>query len=215
MDGARVPDRVVGERNARAAAVFAWSLAAASLILLLTAETLSYLSRSVAPTSANGSNWLDYGIAMMVASYLTVGALVASRRPSNAVGWLLSIVGLATAVQIFADKYAPYAKDMDLVGAQAAAFLNGVNPGVLLAIFVPLLFPDGRLPSRRWRPLIWLAGAGVLLYAVDAALEPGGRDPLGVELPANVYGVLRIVSIVSLIVGIIGAAASVVLRLWR
>ena|SRR5215212_10637403 len=125
MDGARVPDRVVGERNARAAAVFAWSLAAASLILLLTAETLSYLSRSVAPTSANGSNWLDYGIAMMVASYLTVGALVASRRPSNAVGWLLCAVGLATAVQNFTDKYAPYAKAMDLAGAEEAAFLNG------------------------------------------------------------------------------------------
>jgi hypothetical protein len=55
------------------------------------------VSRSVAPTSVNGPNWLDYGIAVMVASYLTVGALVASCRPRNAVGWLLGAVGLATA----------------------------------------------------------------------------------------------------------------------
>jgi hypothetical protein len=41
-----------------------------------------------------------------------------------------------------------------LAGAEAAAFLNSINPGVLLAIFVPLLFPDGRLPSRRWRPVL-------------------------------------------------------------
>jgi hypothetical protein len=113
---------VAGERSIRAAALLAWSLAAASLVLLLTAETFSYLSRSVAPASVDGSNWIDdwidFGIAVMVASYLTVGALVASRRPSNAVGWLLSVVGLATAVQIFTDKYAPYAKDMDLAGAE-------------------------------------------------------------------------------------------------
>jgi len=151
----------------------------------------------------------------MVASYLTVGALVASRRPRNVVGWLLCVVGLATAVETFTDEYANYADAMGLAGAKAAAFLFGVNPGVLLAIFVPLVFPDGRLPSRRWHPLVWLVGAGVVVYVVDAALEPGGPDPLGVELPGDVYGVLVVVSIGLLIVGIVGAAASVALRLWR
>jgi hypothetical protein len=214
-EGAREQDRVVGGRSTRASAVLAWSLAAASLVLLLTAETLSYLSRSAAPATVDGVNWLDYGFTLLVAAYLTVGALVASRRPRNAVSWLLCAVGLATAVETFTDKYAPYADAMDLAGAKAAAFLYGINPGILLAIFVPLLFPDGRLPSRRWRPVVWLVGTGVLLYVVDAALEPGGPDPLGVELPSSVYGVLAIVSIVSLIVGIFGAAASVALRLWR
>jgi hypothetical protein len=151
----------------------------------------------------------------MVTSYLTVGALVASRRPRNAVGWLLCAVGLATAVETFTDEYASYAEAMGLAGAEAAAFLYGVNPGVLLAIFVPLLFPDGRLPSRRWRSVVWLVGVGVLLYVVDAALEPGGPDPLRVELPSSVYGVFVVVSIASLMVGIFGAAASVALRLWR
>jgi len=151
----------------------------------------------------------------MVAAYATVGALVASRRPRNAVGWLLCAVGLATAVEAFTDTYAPYAEDMDLVGAEAADFLYGINPGALLAIFVPLVFPDGRLPSRRWRPLVWLVGAAVVIYVVDAALEPGGADPLGVELPTKVYGVLVVVGIWLLIVGILGAVASVALRLWR
>ena len=209
----------VGRKGNRAAAALAWSIAAASLVLLLTAVALHYLSRSVAPASADGSNWLDYwigfGIAVVGASYLTVGALVASRRPGNAVGWLLSSVGLATALGLFNDTYVHYAKAMDLAGAEAAGYLYAINPGVLLAIFVPMLFPDGRLPSRRWRPVLWIASVGVLLYAFDAALEPGGADPLGVELPGRVYGVLVDVSRVSLVVGIIGAAASVVLRLWR
>jgi hypothetical protein len=215
MDGAQEPDRVVGERSNRAVAVIAWSIAATSLVLLLTAETISYLSRSATSSSADGANWGDYGVVVLVASYLTVGALVASRRPRNAVGWLLSFVGLASAVATFTDEYVPYAKAMDLAGAKVAAFLDGINVGVLLAIFVPLLFPDGRLPSRRWRPMVWVLGAGLLLYVVDAALEPGGPDPLGVELPSSVYGVFVRVSLVSLIVGFFGAAASVALRLWR
>jgi hypothetical protein len=215
MDGTREPDRVIGEGSSKAAAALAWSLAAASFVLLLTAETISYLSRSATPSSVDGANWGDYGIVVLVASYLTVGALVASRRPRNAVGWLLSFVGLASAVATFTDEYAPYARAMDLAGAKLAAFLNGINVGVLLAIFVPLLFPDGRLPSRRWRPLVWLLSTGLLLYAVDAALKPGGPDPLGVELPSSVYVVFVRVSLVSLVVGFIGSAASVVLRLWR
>jgi hypothetical protein len=219
MEGAQEQDRVLAERSTRAAAVLAWSLAAATLALLLTAEMLSYLSRSASPASVDGTNWLSYAITMaftvMIAAYATVGALVASRRPSNAVGWLLCAVGLATAVERFAERYAPYAQAMDFAGAKAADFLYAINPGILLAIFVPLVFPDGRLPSRRWRPLIWLVVAALAVYVVDAALEPGGPDPLGVELPGSVYGVLVDLVIVSLIVGILGAAASVALRLWR
>ena len=206
-------------RSTRTTTVLAWSLAAASLVLLLTAVTLSYLSRFAAPASVDGSNWLDYAFmvafTVMVAAYAAVGALVASRRPGNAVGWLLCAVGLAQAVERFTDTYRHYAEATDLAGAEAAAFLYGINPGVLLAIFVPLVFPDGRLPSRRWRPLVWVVVAALAVYAVDAALEPGGPDPLGVELPSNVYGVLVVVGIGLLIVGILGAVASVALRLWR
>ena len=219
MDGPQEPDLVVGERSNRASAGLAWSIAAASLVLLLTAETFSYMSRSAAPASVDGSNWLDYGLhfafTVMVIAYLTVGALVASRRPNNAVGWLLCAVGLATAVETFTDTYRHYADDIDLAGAESADFLYGINPGILLAIFMPLVFPDGRLPSRRWRPLLWLVVVGVAVYVVDAALEPGGPDPLGVELPSNVYGLLVVVGIVLLVVGIFGAAAAVALRLWR
>ncbi len=201
--------------STRVASWLAWSLAAVSLVLLLAGITLSYLRRSAVPAPVDAPTWLEYAFTAMFATYPTVGAVVASRRPTNAVGWLLCVVGLATAVANFTDEYAHYADDMALVGAEAAAFLSGINPGIVVAIFIPLVFPDGRLPSRRWRLLVWLIGAGLAIYAVDAALEPGGPDPLGVELPPNVYGVLVVVQIALFIVGILGAAASVVLRLWR
>jgi hypothetical protein len=213
-EGTKDQDRGVGRKSSRTAAWLAWSLAAVSLVLLLAGITLFYLSRSAGPGSVNPA-WLEYAITAMFATYPTVGAVVAYRRPTNAVGWLLCVVGLAIAVANFTDVYAHYADDMALAGAEAAAFLSGINPGVAVAIFVPLVFPDGRLPSRRWRLLVWLIGAGLAIYAVDAALEPGGPDPLGVELPPNVYGVLVVVQIALFVVGILGAAASVALRLWR
>jgi hypothetical protein len=199
----------------RTAAWLAWSLAAVSLVLLLAVLTLSYLSRYAVPDSVDAPTWLEYAFMAVFATYPTVGAVVASRRPTNTVGWLLCVVGLATALERFTDEYAQYSDAMALAGAEVAAFLYGINPGIILAIFVPLVFPDGRLPSRRWRLLVWLIGAGVTLHAVDAALEPGGPDPLGVELPPNVYGGFVVVQIALFIVGILGAAASVALRLWR
>ena len=201
--------------SSRTAAWLAWSLAALSLVLLLAGITLSYLSRSAVPGSVDDPAWLEYAITAMFATYPTVGAVVASRRTTNAVGWLLCLVGLAIAVANFTDVYAHYADDMALAGAEAAAYLSGINPGIAVAIFVPLVFPEGRLPSRRWSLLVWLIGAGLAIYTVDAALEPGGPDPLGVELPPNVYGVLVVVQIALFIIGILGAAASVALRLWR
>jgi hypothetical protein len=199
----------------RTAAWLAWSLAAVSLVILLAGITLSYLSRSAVPSSVDDPAWLEYAITAMFATYPMVGAVVASHSPTNAVGWLLCVVGLATAVANFTDVYAHNADNMALAGAEAAAFLSSINPGIAVAIFVPLVFPNGRLPSRRWRLLVWLIGAGLAIYAVDAALEPGGPDPLGIELPPNVYGVLVVVQIALFIVGILGAAASVALRLWR
>jgi two-component system, NarL family, sensor kinase len=202
VEGAREQNRRVGGTSHRAADWLAWSLAAVSLALLLAGMTFSYLSRSTVPDSVDAPTWLEYAFTAMFATYPTVGAVVASRRPTNAVGWLLCVVGLATALERFTDEYSHYADAMGLAGVEAAAFLYGINPGIILAIFVPLVFPDGRLPSRRWRLLVWLIGAGVTIYAVDAALEPAGPDPLGVELPPNVYGGLVVVQIALFLVGI-------------
>jgi hypothetical protein len=101
-------------------------------------------------------------------------------------------------------------------GVQIAAFLDSVNPGVRLAIFIPLLFPDGRLPSRRWRPVVWLAGGGIVLnIAYYLALDPAGADPIDVALPDGLAKIVLAVSFVLLFVGLLGAAASVVYRLRR
>jgi hypothetical protein len=133
------------------------------------------------------------------AAYPTIGALVASRHPENAVGWLLCVVGLVITSSIFVGQYSNFA--------------------LFLAIFVLLLFPDGRLPSRRWRLLVWLVGAGIAVYVVLALghslLGLGHLNPPGIKRPRGVLDVLSTLDTVILGVGIVGAVASVALRLWR
>jgi hypothetical protein len=113
----------VGGTRHRAAAWFAWALAALSLVLLLAGITLSHLSRSAVPGSVDSPTWLESAFTAMFATYPTVGAVVASRRPTNAVGWLLCAGGLATALERFTEEYTHYADAMALAGAEAAALL--------------------------------------------------------------------------------------------
>jgi hypothetical protein len=198
----------------RTAAWLAWSLGVASLTLLVAGITVLYLRRP----SDDIPLWLASLVAIGFAAYPTVGALVASRRPENAVGWLLCVVGLAITSSIFLDEYASYAQQMQptpLPGAGVATFLSTINPGPLLAIFILLLFPDGRLPSRRWRPVVWLVVAGIVLYVVGSALDVGHANQLGVELPRGALDAVFILEDVLLTVGVVGAVASVALRLWR
>jgi hypothetical protein len=215
----REPDQRRGRRTSyRAAAWLAWSLCAVSLALLAAAATVSYLRYSSAP--ADGLFWLGLEFLAMVgfAAYPIVGALVVSRRPENAVGWLLCLVSLPMAAVWFTEPYVDYAQKVhagSLPGVGVASFLDSINPGLFLATFVLLLFPDGRLPSRRWRPLVWVTGGGAVLFVAHGALEFGGPFPLGVELPGPVLEALWTVDQVLILAGILGAAASLLVRLRR
>jgi hypothetical protein len=185
---------------------------ALSLALLVAGIALLHLQRL--PAEGFTPPWLLSSLAVGFAAYPTVGALVASRRPENAVGWLLCGVGLAITTWIFVNQYSTYAIFMrpDSLQAEVAAYLTNINPGVYLAIFVPLLFPDGRLPSRRWRPLVWLVVASFAVHVVHGV---GYLYPLGIEPPRGVLEALTTLEVVLVGVGIVGAVASVALRLWR
>jgi len=102
----------------------------------------------------------DALLAVAVGVGAAISQLIISRLPGNAVGWLLSLIGLALAGSMFFDQYALYGLGTapgSLPAARAAGWAAGVlaTVTVLLLAFLVLLFPDGRLPSRRWRPVLW------------------------------------------------------------
>jgi hypothetical protein len=136
------------------------------------------------------SNWrADLGVGGLVGGVLflafpLVGALIASRRPKNAVGWLCLAVGLLWALSGVFDYYSYYGAatpgsvpfPVVMAGISDWIWVPAVG---LLGTYVLLLFPDGRLPSRRWRPLAWLSGAVILLLSFGVMLAPGPLDNLG------------------------------------
>ena len=168
----------------------ALSLALTALsLLLLVVQTLSY------PDVLIFAHWLDGTLAAI--SFSTVGAVIASRRTENPMGWLFCATGLVFAVVHFCAQYAIYTlltKPGSLPAGEAAAWIGSWLwvPQLGLVGFVVLLFPDGSLPSRRWR---WFAALSVLLLlmgAVTAAFSPAPviglgpiYNPLAVESLSN------------------------------
>jgi hypothetical protein len=162
-------------------------------------------------------------------AFAVVGALLVAKRPTNLIGWIMATVALMVAIFPAGGAYAAYV--MATRGQPDALAVFGAWTQnwywyLLLAlalIYLPLLFPDGRLPSRRWLPVAVVPGIGtlgtVVLGALADTLEGTGyeiENPIGIEglafvedLP--VFGVLNVL----LSVGFFGVVASVVVRFRR
>ena len=174
---------------ARAAFWRAWSIWAVSVAA--TAGTLVYtvvhpLPAKLAGYGASGFNGV-VGVAF-IGAFATVGALLAWKRPRNPIGWLLSAIGLVTAVAVFGVFLAHFPRTLTLAAWLGFMYLLSFG----LCVFVILLFPSGHLPSRRWRPVSWAAGAGVAGWVLGCAfaptiitVSPATRNPVGASGPAG------------------------------
>jgi hypothetical protein len=195
-EGASQQSRGIGGRGHRAAAWSLWALTVTltGLSLLLWALNFSH------PNTPVFDWWL--GNAMVVVD-VTVGAIIASRRPENPVGWLLCLFGVFVGTSSFSSQYAIYAlvaQPDSLPAGEAMAWLAAWQLPIIIGLqwFYILLFPTGRLPSWRWKWLAWLIVAFVLVgvflsaFSSDAylgSLDPI-RNPLGIEGFTSVYKAL-------------------------
>jgi hypothetical protein len=180
----------VGRVNTRAYSWLAWSLAALSGAMFVAGAILTILSLYVtAPAAQPSSDWGSGGAIgdlLILAPFLAftiVGALIASRRPENPIGWICLVAGLFWTLIALDGQYIAYAlATTGVVPLPAAVALNQwlwVPPVGLLSIYLILLFPDGKLPSRRWRPLAWFSGAVLIMVSLAIALAPGPLPELG------------------------------------
>jgi hypothetical protein len=163
-----------------------------ALSLVLTALGLLFLALN---RSHSGAPVFEFAFrsVVIVASCSTVGVLIASRRSAHPIGWFFGAAGLLSGVHLFCGEYAIYALVVErgaLPGGGVAAWFIcwlWVPVNALLA-FVALLFPDGRLPSPRWRVFGWLNGVMAVAGSLAAAFLPGPipwlpaiDNPFGVE----------------------------------
>ncbi len=197
----------------RAAGWLAWSLVAVFVVLHVACFWLVWRA------DAEG----DELFSVVTVGYLAVGALIAIRRPGNAVGWLLMAIAVAFAVETFGYVYAsvPTAPGhVPVAWVSAWAWQVWVT---LTVTALPLLFPDGRLLSRRWRPVAWSAGLALALGIVGVAFKPGDLDlsvpldnPLGASgRAADVVALAEVLGTGLTVVCAALAAVSLVLRFRR
>jgi len=167
--------------------------------------------------------WQEAALNTLV--YLAVGAVVATRRPAHPIGWLLLAAGLAGALQLLCGEYAattlvlgpgrlPY-------GPTAAWLSYMLQPAaVIILFFLLLLFPAGRLLASRWRIIAWVGVCGFSLGLPYTALRSGPFEkdslldnPFGVD--AAILGPLNAVGLTLILVALLGALLSLVVRFVR
>ena len=192
----------------------AWSMCASTLALIVCAITFSVLNRH--------ETW-ELLFLIAEATGALVGFLVASRRPHNPVGWFIAGHALCFSLGEFARQYAIYGLltapgTLPLAGAVASLAYWVWYPSLILVFaLLPLYFPDGRLASRRWRPVAWFAFFVIVVVAGLTAIAPGDIEipgfpnPLGIE-SLQPFGetVDAVVVMLLLSVGLMSATSMVV-----
>jgi hypothetical protein len=151
------------------------------------AFTLALLNGRQAAVVAMVDWWTG---ALPFLAFATVGALILSRRPHNAIGWLCWTMGAVVCLGSVGFEAARRVADAPVSRPVALVLLVGsatflVSLLGLLPLLV-LVFPSGRLPSRRWRGAVGLFAGGLVLYLGLFVLQPG---LMGDGLPANPLGV--------------------------
>jgi len=212
----------VAAESAVKAVVLAWSAFAFSVVTMAAGVALLALVPAEALALEGDSLWLSLSFVVVLLAFALVGAVVAQHQPRNPVGWLFLGLGLIEGSFELAYGYTHYSLAVtSLPGTSWTAWFSNwsspLSPALIGLAF--LLFPDGRLLSRRWRAAVWFCVLGIAPVFATYALAPGPvaefpsvRNPAGVDG----LGFLRDTPVDVFIVAILLlAVASIVVRLRR
>lgn len=182
----------MSDRMLRRSAWAVWWFYAAMLVI---GVPLLFVDRPV-----DGS-WGDVGglvselaFTAMISTFPLIGLLVLRRQPRNTIGWVLMGIGAVWGLGGLADNYARYGLLVNpgsLPGPDvAAALAEGIwAPGIgLMGTFLILLYPDGHLPTPRWRPVAWLSAVTIVVVIIAVDLTPGNLEQSPVPTLANPLG---------------------------
>ena len=210
-------------RGASARLARAWAIIAIALMLLNLVLAVRYVA-----ISGDATGFLSHQLLLPLSTvvYALLGVAVITHHPANPIGWLFLVTGTAYAFTALSAGIISYGSSLPAGISPALADLAlwlgnwiWLPATILPTTFVFLLFPDGRLPSPRWRPVAWAVGLGMALIAVGLALYPGpveswGTGPNPYAL-AGADAILDLVITVGSLLLLIGGIGSILALLFR
>jgi signal transduction histidine kinase len=230
-----MPIAPVGERRMRLSDGTVRLLRSGTVVLIVALYVGGFALQALSNPAEGGTSWGSGGLGAgltylaMTTLFPVAGAFITHSQPRNAVGWVLLGIGLAWGLDHLFNGFAAFAwlaHHRLVTAAHVAVQLDQWTwiPAIgLTGTFLLLLFPDGRLVSRRWRPVAWAAGAAMVVGIIAATFTPGTatdtgypgfRNPLGLSPLRPLAGKFGVV-IVVLPLAMIASAVSVVVRYRR
>jgi hypothetical protein len=208
--------------SARAARVIAWAMSVLAVALAVGGLVFAHFN-DPAESALQRSSMVDVVFALST----PLGALIASRRPRNPIGWLFCALGLDSGVTVFALESGSYGLEASPEALPAAEFVYWVGSwvgvlGFLFGVFLFLLFPSGIFLSRSWKGVAWVATGVTFIAAITDAVSPWPThpslnfgNPLALEAYSGPLAAVREVAFTALILCLTASAAALVMRLRR
>src|SRR2546426_1718024 len=213
-------------RKPQVPGVARWALLAYAIASISVVTTLSVLVLQLVELGRPADQFgVDPFTATTVVTFGAAGALIAARRPTNPIGWLFLFSALFESIGAVSNEYLRRGIPVGAATFDGAAMVRSLNAWgwvpviVPVVAFVPMFFPDGRLPSARWRAMPVLGLMGAVAIAVAIALSPAedgnplGPNPFAVSAPW--VGMLLVAGLAVFLVATVLAVASLVVRMRR
>jgi hypothetical protein len=225
----RTKEEVMKEHESTSSSRAGWALLGLAAAFIAAA---AFLVRD-APTSVPGlevATAEDVVDASLHLAYAFVGALILARQPRNLFAWAFLLVALCIEASLFAGAYSTYGTFTHPGSLPAPQLLSLVSDILLVPLFVlvatlvPLLFPTGRPPTRRWWIVGAAAGASLALATISMAIRPGvvdedvpssGANPLGIPGAGGIADALELAAFGLFFLAAVGSLASLVVRTRR
>ena len=185
----------------------AWVIFAVNTALLGVGLVLEWFTRSLEASNSFGQSGVNFLATILITAlfwtFPVAGVAIAVRVPRNPIGWLLLAIGIGWSSLLASASYGDYGLKLhpgSLPAADVVASIGGwvwAPPVAITGVFLLLVYPDGHLPSPRWRWVAYVCGAAVAVCVVVDVLLPGPMNDAGFSGYDNPFGVSALKPVLS------------------